>query len=828
MKRFYLVCIFIAAISPVANAIIPLHDKLKTTLTSADAKSAQESNKSITVVAKSGPLAGLTAYTDSYALFIGIGKYENPAIPSIPSAPNDAITLKNLLITKFGFNSNNVQILTDKEATKKNIEKAIAKLCDKKVVQSTDRVLVFFSCHGQGITLPSGDEIGYILPYDAEVDLQDLSNVSGFQTTCLKMDELTDRLKASPAKHRAVIMDACFSGFAASKALAGSKYEPEALKKLLNERGLFVMTAGSSKEQASGSHNATGLSLYTQALVNTLKEADINGGIYTVSQVFSDSASKTLNLSQGKQNPLSDLRDGVGQMLFFAASSNGIGALSSPDPNSIKKLPTSAGLAVSATPETAIIEVDGKVVTASSTLELEPGGRKTVTVKISAPDFVTEGYEVELIAGKTIPITIKLKLNYSKIQQIVMNENSATNLGAMVRTQLQECAEAGDSIAAGILAYCLQSGLGGFLKKEREALNFAKQAATAGDSIGMYSLGSMFLCGQKDLIKDEAEALKWFGKAADAGSRESMFALGVMHENGQGGLTKNEYEASKWYRKAAEAGNSRGMILLGHKYLFGTGSFFRNQVEAEKWYRRSAEAGDAAGMVSLGILLKTGIDNPARDDTEALEWFRKAAELGNPDGMALLGVMYYEGRGGLQKNSAEATKWYRKSAEAGSSAGMLKLGNLYFLGKDGHPKDEVEAVKWFRKAAELGNSEGMALLGVMYCDGKGGLQLNEIEALKWYQKSADSGSSFGMNQLGVMHSAGKGGLQTNKAEAAKWYRKSAEAGSSAGMLNLGLYFEVGAGNLPKDQNEAIKWYRKAAKLGLQKAKDQLKRLGVSE
>ena len=372
-------------------------------------KPAQEPSKSVTVVAKAGPLQGVTAYTDSYALFVGIDQYENKQIPRIPSAPNDARTMRDLLTKEFGFNPDHTEVLTNEQATKRNIERAIAKLCDRKTIKPTDRILVFFSCHGQGVPLPGGEEIGYIIPYDAEIELGDLVNVSGFQTSCLKMDELVDRLKASPARHRAVIVDACFSGFSAGKkALGSTTFAPEALKKLLGERGLFVMTAGSTKEEAAGSRSATGLSLYTRTLIETLKEASIQGGTYTASQLFAESAAKTMNVSKGAQNPQSDLRDGVGQMVFFSPVS-GVGAPVASEGGAVKKLPTTAGLDIRVTPIDAKIEVDGKVVNPSSSQELEPGGKKTVIVKVSAPGFVTEGYEVEIVAGKTTPINVELK-----------------------------------------------------------------------------------------------------------------------------------------------------------------------------------------------------------------------------------------------------------------------------------------------------------------------------------------------------------------------------------------------------------------------------------
>jgi WD40 repeat protein len=411
--------------------------------------SQQQVPKSVTVVAKAGPLQGVTAYTDSYALFIGVGKYENPRIPLIPGAPNDAAQLKNVLARDFGFNPAHVEVLTDAQATKRNIDRSIAKLCDKKIVKSTDRVLVYFSCHGQGIPLPGGKEIGYLMPYDADVDLNDTENVSGFQTSCLKMDEIADRLEASPANHRALIVDACFSGFSTgSKALGATKFEPEALKKLLGERGLFIMTAGSKREEAAGSRSASGLSLYTQALINTLKEATIDGGTYTAAQLFDESARKTLNLSKGAQNPQSSLKDGVGQMVFFSPEVIP-GAPVSTDPNAVKKIPTTAALDIRVTPADAKIEVDGEVVGQSSSQELDPGGKKKVIVKVSAPGYVTEGYEVELTAGKTTPMTVELMAEPAKRINYAAFAVSATLSGHNDRLVSVCFSPDGNTIASG-------------------------------------------------------------------------------------------------------------------------------------------------------------------------------------------------------------------------------------------------------------------------------------------------------------------------------------------------------------------------------------------
>ena len=58
-------------------------------------------------------------YNDSWALIIGIDKYQN--VPTLSYAAKDAIDVKELLIKKYGFKDSNVTLILDEEATKQNI-----------------------------------------------------------------------------------------------------------------------------------------------------------------------------------------------------------------------------------------------------------------------------------------------------------------------------------------------------------------------------------------------------------------------------------------------------------------------------------------------------------------------------------------------------------------------------------------------------------------------------------------------------------------------------------------------------------------------------------
>jgi len=55
-------------------------------------------------------------YDNSYALIIGIGKYEN--VQNLDYAVKDAVSIQHILVNSFDFPAENTILLTDEKATK--------------------------------------------------------------------------------------------------------------------------------------------------------------------------------------------------------------------------------------------------------------------------------------------------------------------------------------------------------------------------------------------------------------------------------------------------------------------------------------------------------------------------------------------------------------------------------------------------------------------------------------------------------------------------------------------------------------------------------------
>ena len=102
-------------------------------------------------------------YDNSYALIIGISKYDglnpNQSYLNLNYAASDAEAIQNLLISQFDFPAKNTILLKNEEATKQNILQSFSDIIKK--AKSKDRVLIYFAMQGMTEDLPNGGELGY-------------------------------------------------------------------------------------------------------------------------------------------------------------------------------------------------------------------------------------------------------------------------------------------------------------------------------------------------------------------------------------------------------------------------------------------------------------------------------------------------------------------------------------------------------------------------------------------------------------------------------------------------------------------------------------------
>ncbi len=217
-------------------------------------------------------LAGAALYRDSHALIIGIDQYQR--WPRLQHAGRDAKALQETLQTRFGFRPENVKLLLDGEATRANILRALNKLSGKELKRD-DRVFVFFAGHGSTRKLPSGREVGYVIPVDAGLD--------DLQTDAIAMPQLQELGEALPAKHALFVIDACYSGLGLTR---GGGNPNNFIRDNARRLGRQMMTAGGTDQQVADD-GPGGHSVFTWTLLQALSgKADLNGdGLITATEL---------------------------------------------------------------------------------------------------------------------------------------------------------------------------------------------------------------------------------------------------------------------------------------------------------------------------------------------------------------------------------------------------------------------------------------------------------------------------------------------------------------------------------------------------------------
>jgi uncharacterized caspase-like protein len=211
-------------------------------------------------------------YDNSYALIIGIDKYEN--VKNLNYAVADAESIQDILVNTFNFPEGNVTLLKNEEANKDAILKAFSDLTKK--AEDNDRVLIYFAGHGETMELIEGGERGYLLPVDGNEDLY-LSSIG--------MDELEKLSEMSRAKHMLYLVDACYGGLAAISSRGSRGLDvtstPNYIEKITRNRAVQIIAAGGKDEEVQEKAK-WGASAFTLNLKRGLKEgnADLDADGY--------------------------------------------------------------------------------------------------------------------------------------------------------------------------------------------------------------------------------------------------------------------------------------------------------------------------------------------------------------------------------------------------------------------------------------------------------------------------------------------------------------------------------------------------------------------
>lgn len=239
-------------------------------------------------------------YDKQYAIVIGIDRYKYRRIEALKNAVNDAKAVARML-KKMGFE---LTELYNRDAGRKAILSAFSETTQK--ARRNSSVIFYFAGHGQGVLMANGEQVGYIIPYDADIDMA-RADVIQYDEEAIPLDTIRKYTKNLRSKHIALLFDSCFSGLAMKRSVP-LLAEPDVAyyNDLLRRRTINILTAGDDQPVSDGSDHSP----FTRALLNALDKGgiDINDrdGLATFSQLAIYVKEKVEKATGRRQRPQFD------------------------------------------------------------------------------------------------------------------------------------------------------------------------------------------------------------------------------------------------------------------------------------------------------------------------------------------------------------------------------------------------------------------------------------------------------------------------------------------------------------------------------------------
>ncbi len=205
------------------------------------------------------------------AVVIGNSTYSASGTPNVEYALQDAQTMRQYLITAFGYDPANIIYLEDATLTKLNeifgTESDHQGKLYKWVKPGLSRVFIYYVGHGAP-DQQSGES--YFVPVDA--------NPQYISTSGYKLSTFYENLSKIPAAKKTVVIDACFSGSSANgqllKGVSGLTARLKAEPKAAGAADLLLTSAG--MDQVASWYPEKGHSLFTYFFLKGIQGAADN------------------------------------------------------------------------------------------------------------------------------------------------------------------------------------------------------------------------------------------------------------------------------------------------------------------------------------------------------------------------------------------------------------------------------------------------------------------------------------------------------------------------------------------------------------------------
>lgn len=222
-----------------------------------------------------------------YALIVANGSYVSPELPSLKRPVPDAKVLKEILTSKYTFDSENIYTLYDMR--RDNLIITLDEIQTK--LTPEDNLLIYYAGHGK---MDEDAGIGYWLLSDASMS----SRVNWFSNSTI-----TDYIKSIKARHIFLIADACYAGsIFYSRGVMDEA--PPSIADIYKNKSRTAMTSGGTTEVNDDSK-------FSEILLDLLRN---NSDQYITSGQLFRSIERPVMTSGSKTAPRFGIIQGVNDM----------------------------------------------------------------------------------------------------------------------------------------------------------------------------------------------------------------------------------------------------------------------------------------------------------------------------------------------------------------------------------------------------------------------------------------------------------------------------------------------------------------------------------
>ena len=639
---------------------------------------------------------------------IGINQYPKlRGTTDLRYAEADAAEFADVCESLYGFE---VVRLIGERASKREIELTLKRFARE--LGEEDALIAFFAGHGQVIPLSTGEEVGYLLPADADLDINDAGDPARWASRALDMQFLSDLLDGANARHVVFLADACCSGFLTRR---GSLDRTDLKNFLLGDKSRTVFAATtkrqSAREDATAKHG-----YFTAAVLTELRKDDAASVLDLYVPVMKAVAAKT----NGSMTPqLGQVGTGDGMFVFV--------------PKSIPRSQIDAdlnGRTLGDAPARGLAAVQARA-------RVRAGGQTTLAE-------VVEAFEAPAYRHSAMP-----------------EEAAKRWEGKFARYQIN--AGLGDPWAMAALHFCYAKGLGTEISAEK-AYQSARQADRFKSPVGVgrFLLGRCYENGT-GVGKNSPASDRLLREAAEGDFPLAIFGRGervaVATKPGLIGLAPGTRAAAeKDLLRAFDAGITSAAVPLS-RFAFYAPSPDRAEVAAAVKRLEAAAAKDVpdAHHALWAVYTRERESFPKKDLIRAEKHLLRAAELGSAFSQRVLAAEYYRKKpfdapaSALPQNFRDAFRWAALAAAQDDPGGHFLLALLYRDG-DGLAADPDKMRSHLEEAVRLDHPPAMNAL----CDHltKGTVLKQDYDrAFRLAERSAALGNGDGHYAVGFYYHA---------------------------------------------------------------------------